>query len=206
MSIREYLDRYGSIFMKNNNSGFNKMSAFSTIEIIVTLAISISLIKIAAFNYLKYKEFNSLNSAKVKIVNSISKYRDLAYYNNKSYKIDFNFLEKSLSIKNFSGKKIFDTNLPDDLKYKIINKNYTPSYFSTNITPNGNLGDAFTIYIFNYEDIPIYRIGFYTFSQIKFLAINVYKNYSVKNANYSNIYTYHYSTESQNHVGWIKEQ
>lgn len=182
-----------------------KTKAFTLLESIITIAILSTLLFFIYFNYMKYKENNSLFQAKLKIANTISKYRDLAYYNNTKYNIKFDFIAKDLYIYDISFNLISSFHLPNDLKYQIINKEQKPFNYITTINSTGNLSDAFTIYVFDYNDLARYRIAFYTFSQIKYLVVNIYKNHSADTAIFSNIYNYHFTADGENHVGWTKE-
>lgn len=182
-----------------------KNKAFSFIELLITLSI-LSLLTL--FFYIKYenhKEKNNLYEAKIKIVNTLFKYRDLSYYNNCSYCITFNFSQKYISVSDFSNEKDDVISLPNSLNYKIITSKGNTNFFITTITPNGNFSDAFSVYIFDYKGLAQYRLGFYTFLQIKYLLINVYHNHRVIDATIQNISNYHNSANGKNHVGWIKE-
>lgn len=182
-----------------------KNKAFSFIELLITISILSLLTFFFHIKYENYKEQSNLYEAKIQIVNTLSKYRDLSYYNNRSYHITFNFLQKYISISKISNDKKDIIPLPSSLNYKIITKKGDTNFFITTITPNGNFSDAFSIYIFDYENIAQYRLGFYTFSQIKYLLINTYRNQNVIDANLENISTYHDSSNGKNHIGWIKE-
>lgn len=182
-----------------------KIKGFTLLETVIATTIVSTLLFFIYFNYMKYKENNSLYEAKLKLANTISKYRDLAYYNNTRYILKFDFITKDLYIYDLSSNLLTSYRLPKDLKYYIINKEQKPFNYIVTINPTGNLSDAFTIYLFDYEDLARYRIAFYTFSQIKYLAVNIYENHSVEDATFSNIYKYHFTTDGQNHIGWIKE-
>lgn len=179
--------------------------AFSFIELIITISILSLLTFFLHIKYENYKEQNNLYEAKIQIVNTLSKYRDLSYYNNCSYYITFDFIQKYISISTISNNKKDIIIIPSSLKYKIITKKGNTNFFITSITPNGNFSDAFSIYIFDYKNIAQYRLGFYTFSQIKYLLINIYRNQNVTEATLDNISNYHNSSNGKNHIGWIKE-
>lgn len=182
-----------------------KNKAFSFIELLITISILSLLTLLFYIKYENYKEKNSIYEAKIKIVNTLSKYRDLSYYNNCSFYITFNFSQKYISISKISNDEDDIIPLPKSLNYKIITKKGDTNSFVTTMTPNGNFSDAFSIYIFDYKDLAQYRLGFYTFSQIKYLLINIYRNQNVADATIQNISNYHNSSNGKNHIGWIKE-
>ena len=182
-----------------------KNRALTLMELVITVSIISLLLVFFSIKYEKYKESNSLYEAKIKISNILSKYRDLAYYNNTTYTITFNLPLGTITLSDSFNNYVEKTELPKKLKYQIITNEHNSNYFVTKITANGNLSDAFTIYIFDYNDLAQYRIAFYTFLQIKYLLINIYKNQTVTEATFSNLLNYHSTADSQNHVGWIKE-
>lgn len=183
----------------------HKNKGISLLETLICISLFSITLLIIYYNYLKFKENNELYLSKLTIINTISKYRDLAYYNNSSFHIKLDFISKKIFIYDNSFTEVISADLPKTINYKIINKEHTPFLHITNITPQGNLGSAFTIYLFDYSNVAQYRIAFYTFSQIKYLTLNIYKNQSVDNATFDNIYIYHYTDDSQNHTGWVKE-
>ncbi|MGL4534439.1 MAG: hypothetical protein ACRCUA_05235 [Fusobacteriaceae bacterium] len=95
--------------------------------------------------------------------------------------------------------------LPKNIRYKIPREDAKSELLSTNMNYTGNMSHAFSIYIFGKSDVAKYRITFYTFSQLKYLSINLYKNIDAKEADYKNIYDYNISNNAKNHLGWKKE-
>ncbi|MGL6064509.1 MAG: pilus assembly FimT family protein [Fusobacteriaceae bacterium] len=183
--------------MKKNNG-------FSILEIIINLAFISIFAFLVHISYKSYLETRAFNYAITQIVGTISKYRDLSYYNNKSIYLTFSTYNKEI---------IFESNflvlekiiLPDLLEYRIPHKNIYGGTLKTSILPSGNLSHAFTIYLFNSKSLAKYRIAFYTFSQFKFLTINLYKNISAGDITLDNLASYHETNQSKNLVGWEKE-
>lgn len=114
-------------------------------------------------------------------------------------------ITKNIKIKDNQLRNLENITLPPNLKYKIPHSGLTSNSLDTHITSNGNLGHAFSIYIFPQNNIAYYRISFYTFSTLRYLSINVYKNKTAYKATLSNIDEYHKTSDAINHIGWIKE-
>ena len=181
----------------------NRKEGFVLIELICAISISLVIIFGVQYSYNIFKEKVLIVEATIKIVRNFNSYRDLAYYKEKSYNIEVNGREKRLVFK-LGASEVKRVELPKELRYKLsILRGY--DRIDTWVTRNGNLGHSFSIYIFGKSNIAKYRISFYTFSKLRYLSINLYKNIRAKEATYSNILNYHKTQNAINHVGWKKE-
>ncbi|MGL5122635.1 MAG: hypothetical protein ACRC6K_00495 [Fusobacteriaceae bacterium] len=183
--------------MKKNNG-------FSFLETIINLSFILIFIFLIHVSYKNYLETRAFNHAITQIIGTISKYRDLSYYNNKTVYLTFSVYNKEIIFESNSLvlEKIF---LPNLLEYRILHKNVYSGTLKTSILPSGNLSHSFTLYLFNSKSLAKYRISFYTFSQFKFLTINLYKNISAGDIFLNNLTDYHATTKSKNLIGWKKE-
>ncbi len=182
----------------------NKHNGFSILEIIINLAFISFFTFLIHINYKNYLETRAFNYAITQIIAVISKYRDLSYYSNKTIYLTFNTYGKEIIIEN-NFLILEKIDLPKIIQYRIPHKNIHSGTLKTSILPSGNLSHAFTIYLFNSKSLGKYRIAFYTFSQFKFLTINLYKNVSAGDITLDNLTTYHESSQSKNLIGWKKE-
>lgn len=181
-----------------------KIRGIALYEMIISMLILLIFSYNIFISYSKFKENMQILEANIKLIKTFSKYRDLSYYGRESYKIDIELNKKEINFK--QGTIVLETlYLPQKLRYKIARDDIKSDLISTNMNYNGNLSHAFSIYIFGTSDIAKYRIAFYTFSQLKYLIINIYKNIDAKDADYKKIYEYNISNNGKNHIGWKKE-
>jgi hypothetical protein len=170
----------------------------TTISILILLSYTIF---IKSREYLESKYFTEAN---LKIISTYTKYRELSYYKNRSYTLIFDYLSSEITVKD-STKIVEIIKLPKEIDYYIPHIDVVRGTLTTTFTDNGNLSHAFTIYLLKKGGIASYRIGFYTFSQLKFLILNIYKNLNSDKPFLDTIESYHNSSESQNLVNWQKE-
>ena len=176
---------------------------FTLIEFIcITSIVSILLFGVQYAHNI-FKERVLITEATIKIVKNFNSYRDLAYYKEKSYNVEINGREKRLIFK-LGTSEIERVELPKKLRYRIsVERSF--DRLNTWVTRDGNLGHSFSIYLFGKSNLAKYRISFYTFSKLKYLSVNIYKNISAKEAIYENILQYHQTQNAINHIGWKKE-
>lgn len=175
--------------------GYTLLEAVIVIGIISILSLGIGV------GYGNFRERLELEEAKIIIIGTMGKYRDMAYYTNKSYSFLIDTNGKYIEIwedKSHIEKKRFY--LPKNLRYQVPTTNM--GSIVTRITPNGNFADAFSLYIFGKNQKARYRLGFYSFLQLKYFKINLYRNVGAEGAVYGNIRNYHDTTAAKNLVGW----
>lgn len=180
-----------------------RQKGFTLIEFVFVISITSILLFGVQYSHNIFKERALITEATIKIVKNFNSYRDLAYYEETSYNIEVDGREKKLVFK-LGASELERVELPKQLRYKIsVIRSYDK--LNTWMTRDGNLGHSFSIYIFGKSNLAKYRISFYTFSKLKYLTINIYKNISAKEATYKNILDYHQTQSAINHVGWKKE-
>ncbi|MGL4402539.1 MAG: hypothetical protein ACRCTS_02255, partial [Fusobacteriaceae bacterium] len=133
------------------------------------------------------------------IITSLETYRDRAYYTHRSYTVLIDTNNKYIEVWEDSIEAKRDRiELPKNLRYKIPGM----GNILTKINPNGNIGNAFTLYIFGKSERAKYRLGFYPFLQLKYLKINLYRNVGASGAVWGNIDKYHETSGAKNLQGW----
>ncbi|MGL6101449.1 MAG: prepilin-type N-terminal cleavage/methylation domain-containing protein [Fusobacteriaceae bacterium] len=172
---------------------------YTILEVVVVISIIGILLSIISVGYWNFREKLEMEEAKISIITPIATYRDRAYHNHKSYTFLLDTNSRYIEVwEDGIGNRHERWSLPKKLRYRIPGK----SGIVTKINPNGNLSNAFTLYIFGKSDRAQYRLGFYTFLQLRYLKINLYRNRDANGAIWGSIDRYHESSESKNLQGW----
>lgn len=98
----------------------------------------------------------------------------LALKNKEIYKVEVNFIDHYVLLKEIWKKELNYAKLPNTLEYYTTD---TASFYqiSKDINENGNISKSFTIYIFDSKKIVRARIAIWGFDEKKFLKIYTYK-------------------------------
>lgn len=181
-----------------------KTRGFYLIEVVLAISLVLLMINVGSTHFNNLQEEVELKKAKTQISEIFSTYASKAKNYKKKYKLEFDYLEKTICISNkaSSTKKTFY--LPENLSYLSIFEGNSQTNFLAFLTENGNITPSFSIYIFDSHNIARYRISLYGFDFIKYMKINVYKNLGDRNATYSEIQNYHKSWTTNN-PSWEEE-
>lgn len=174
---------------------------YTLIEVVVVIGI-ISILSVGmGVGYGNLREFFELEEAKISIIGTLKNYRDKAYYRHRNYNFNLNTTSKYIEVwETTDSSKKERIHLPKNLRYRVPTTNM--GSIVAGINSNGNFSNSFSLYIFGKGDRAIYRLGFYSFLQLKYFKINLYKNVGATGATYGNIANYHQTSAAQNLTGW----
>ncbi|MGL4968797.1 MAG: type II secretion system protein [Fusobacteriaceae bacterium] len=182
--------------MQSLRKGYTLAEAVVVLGIVSLLSLGIGV------GYGNFREKLDIEEAKVSVITSLETYRDRAYYTHRSYSLLIDTGSKCIEFwEDSTEAKKYRIELPKKLRYRIPGWGGQGNML-TQINPNGNLGNAFTLYIFGKSDRAKYRLGFYPFLQLKYLKINLYRNIGASEAVLGNIDKYHETSGAKNLVGW----
>lgn len=183
----------------------SKKQGILTIEIVITLFIIIIMLSFIFIRHLNTAEKKDLERAVNIFETVIYKYSVKSMAVRKSYDIEIDYPNKTLTVKEFAKNKILEKiYIPEKLLYATPYDGVLEPVMKVHTTVNGNLSKSFSIYIFGYSETAKYRTAFYNFQQSKILKINIYKNVSAGKIKYKDILNYH-TNEEDIRSGWQKE-
>lgn len=188
-----------------NRQFSSRREGFTLIEMVAAVAI-ISIL--SGFTYIGYGYFQEeilIQRAHAQVIGTVKRYREKAFYGNQNYRFTVDCSKKILLVEDTILLKILERiELPEKLRYK-LSLSESQLGVTADITIDGNMSRAFTLYIFGRSSTARSRIAFYTFSQLKYLTVNLYRNISAKDATYENLINYHGTSASQNLIGWERQ-
>lgn len=162
--------------------------------------------------YTDLKEEKDLRLAINILENTVQRYSMKSIGSKKSFKFKLDYKKKIIIVASLDSidPVIEQISLPSKLNYitlynkEFIGADYLSNYFEFTTKTNGNLSNAFSIYICDYSDNAAYRISFSIFQQSHILKINTYKNISNKKIKSENLKIYHYNEEEKK-ADWIRQ-
>lgn len=164
---------------------------FSLIEISIALFLLSSIFLIVFYRVNINNERIELELTTKKIDSFVNKYTTTAHYQKKNFNLEIDLKEKSFLLKD-NNRVIDKLNLSPKLSYEIVFDKKRNPLFNIEITKNGNMSRAFTLYIFGYRKQLENKLTFFTFQKERILKINIYKVNNLEGVNYTNILEYHY--------------
>lgn len=179
---------------------------FTLIELVVVVALAAILISMASVSVSKVKEKRALEESKVKVIEVLGMYTDKAFHEAEEYKIEFDYSNKKIEIRDSSGTLIKKEELPSQLKYTTVWGGVRLDSKTATAKASG-WSTSFSIYIFDTVEDARYRIVVDGVNESNLTHIDIYKNISAADATYADIVTYHSKIQDDPTDGdkWEKE-